>query len=655
MIYDFRMRRPLPTLAPLALVVLAAGCRSVPRETVLRAQDLRAEASPDLEAAAKSGSTGERRRAILAMARVQSPAYEETLARLARKGPASVRREAVFALGQLGFAETPEAPRARAALEASKSRAATALRPLLAERSAPLRAAAYEALGKTGSALDEPALAAGLRDQDPKVRGEAALALFRLRLQGAIPSFSTGSLTALRGAFADPRPSVRRAAVYPFSRYAEPSLAQPLSAECGPTETDRWARLFACRALGLIGRTAPAEELVRTMSGRDALLRYEAVRSLGLAGRAELLTPAVLTDSDAPVRAAAADALAASGDATLAGRLDAVEDAGSALARAAVTAAYAKLGPRERALRRLGEDRKDARWWVRAQAYKTYGELDAGTAAWTWAQRDADPRVAAAQLETLFGAAVSRSTRTAAALLVEVLADTAAPVELVGTAVDLAPKAPSASLLPGLKAVRESALGARYPEVGDAAVEAYNALASSFSADAPRLSPVPKTPSEPSPWLGTRLPATSVVLKTAKGEVEIALAVEEAPIHAAAFADSARRGVYDGLSWHRVVPGFVVQGGDPRGSGWGDCGFSLRDEINTLPFDRGVVGMPKAGKDTGGCQLFITLVPTPRLDGRYTAFGRVTRGLEVVDRLEPGDLIEKAWIAGGGRLSHRAP
>jgi peptidyl-prolyl cis-trans isomerase B (cyclophilin B) len=103
-------------------------------------------------------------------------------------------------------------------------------------------------------------------------------------------------------------------------------------------------------------------------------------------------------------------------------------------------------------------------------------------------------------------------------------------------------------------------------------------------------------------------------------------------------------GLYDGSTWHRVVSDFVIQGGDPRGSGWGDAGFSLRDEINPLRFKRGAVGMSNAGKDTGGCQLFITPVPAPHLDGRYTVFGRVTRGLDVVDRIEPGDRILKARV-----------
>ena len=104
------------------------------------------------------------------------------------------------------------------------------------------------------------------------------------------------------------------------------------------------------------------------------------------------------------------------------------------------------------------------------------------------------------------------------------------------------------------------------------------------------------------------------------------------------------RGLYDGLIWHRVVTAFVVQGGDPRGSGWGDAGWRLADEINPLAFVRGSVGMPKAGRDTGGCQLFVSLVPTPHLDGRYTNFGSVVSGMDALDRLEPGDRILRARL-----------
>ena len=134
-------------------------------------------------------------------------------------------------------------------------------------------------------------------------------------------------------------------------------------------------------------------------------------------------------------------------------------------------------------------------------------------------------------------------------------------------------------------------------------------------------------------------------METEKGTFVIALSSAEVAVtHAAAFAESVKKGFYDGLTWHRVVTAFVVQGGDPRGSGWGDAGWRLADEIAPVAFLRGTVGMPKAGKDTGGCQLFVSLVPTPHLDGRYTAFGRVVSGMEVLDLLEPGDKILSARL-----------
>ncbi len=140
-------------------------------------------------------------------------------------------------------------------------------------------------------------------------------------------------------------------------------------------------------------------------------------------------------------------------------------------------------------------------------------------------------------------------------------------------------------------------------------------------------------------------PAPVVEFVTDRGTFTVALASSgDAGNHVAAFVDGVKRHLYDGSTWHRVVTAFVIQGGDPRGSGWGDAGWRLADEINRLPFERGTVGMPKAGKDTGGCQLFVSLVPTPHLDGRYTAFGRVVSGLEVLDSIEPGDKIVRAFL-----------
>ncbi|MFQ5869788.1 MAG: peptidylprolyl isomerase, partial [Candidatus Zixiibacteriota bacterium] len=95
---------------------------------------------------------------------------------------------------------------------------------------------------------------------------------------------------------------------------------------------------------------------------------------------------------------------------------------------------------------------------------------------------------------------------------------------------------------------------------------------------------------------------------------------------------------------HRVVPNFVIQGGCPRGDGWGGPGYTVREEINKLGFERGTIGMATSGKDTGGSQFFICHSRQPHLDGRYTAFGRVVSGMEVVNEITVGDVIEKVEI-----------
>jgi cyclophilin family peptidyl-prolyl cis-trans isomerase/HEAT repeat protein len=146
------------------------------------------------------------------------------------------------------------------------------------------------------------------------------------------------------------------------------------------------------------------------------------------------------------------------------------------------------------------------------------------------------------------------------------------------------------------------------------------------------------------PRAGVSVFTPRVFLHTRKGTIEIHLDVVEAPLTSASFVALAERGFYDGLTFHRVEPGFVVQGGDPRGDGNGGPGYTLRCEITQRPYGRGSVGMALSGKDTGGSQFFVTLQPQPHLDGGFTRFGHVAAGLDVVDRLRPGDAIERVEV-----------
>ena len=133
-------------------------------------------------------------------------------------------------------------------------------------------------------------------------------------------------------------------------------------------------------------------------------------------------------------------------------------------------------------------------------------------------------------------------------------------------------------------------------------------------------------------------------IESARGPIVLELLGEDAPLTVANFVALARRGYYRKVHFHRVVPNFVAQDGDPRGDGNGGPGYAIRDEINTRRYTRGAVGMALSGPDTGGSQYFLTLSPQPHLDARYTIFARVVSGQDAMDRLVQGDAISNIVI-----------
>jgi cyclophilin family peptidyl-prolyl cis-trans isomerase len=130
-----------------------------------------------------------------------------------------------------------------------------------------------------------------------------------------------------------------------------------------------------------------------------------------------------------------------------------------------------------------------------------------------------------------------------------------------------------------------------------------------------------------------------VRIRTAPGEIVLELNPREAPLTVLNFLSLAERGYFNNGRWHRVVPNFVLQDGDPRGDGSGGPGTVIRDEINRLRYLRGALGMALSGPDTGGSQFFITHSPQPHLDGGYTIFGRVIEGMDIADRVVQDDPI----------------
>jgi cyclophilin family peptidyl-prolyl cis-trans isomerase len=136
----------------------------------------------------------------------------------------------------------------------------------------------------------------------------------------------------------------------------------------------------------------------------------------------------------------------------------------------------------------------------------------------------------------------------------------------------------------------------------------------------------------------------SVQLVTERGTITLGLAPIEAPLTVHNFLSLTTAGFYRNTRFHRVVPNFVAQDGDPRGDGSGGPGYAIRDELNRLRYDRGALGMALSGPDTGGSQYFITHSAQPHLDGGYTVFGRVLTGFSVLDALIEGDRLIEARV-----------
>ena len=166
-------------------------------------------------------------------------------------------------------------------------------------------------------------------------------------------------------------------------------------------------------------------------------------------------------------------------------------------------------------------------------------------------------------------------------------------------------------------------------------------------------------PQPPSGTLDTSKSYTARFV-TQRGDIVCELYASDAPLTVENFVNLSRSGFYDGTTFHRVIPGFMAQGGDPEGTGRGGPGYQFRDEFSpSLRHDAaGVLSMANAGPNTNGSQFFITFAPTPHLDGRHSVFGRVTAGMDVLRSIRerdpsrdtaPGDRIERIEISEGPR------
>ncbi|ATB40622.1 peptidylprolyl isomerase [Cystobacter fuscus] len=655
-------------------------------EEVARWEDRRSLADGRLVERALRGSTPVRVRAFLALARLQAPSTLDAVEVGLKDGEPPVRQAAAFAAGVLALSWEPLTPEEKSrlarALLASEYRtrqeAGGEARALEAESGAYL--ALIDSLGKLGTPdavarlverlslgpvlAGRAALALGVAGRRGTSLAEVPIARVEGLLQAGLPETTryggayllanlkrADALGPLRACLGDGAPDVRAVCAKGLGDAGAPedaAVVGALLADEVPRVAAEAARTLAklaarcsgdCTALDVLAGLAPgAGRVARGDSAAGHAWLALAQQGLPEAGRRVLVSLRRALQEAAPgavSEGAGGDLmnldcrLAAAMDRQH-GRLDEVLRCGGG--RVAESSRLA-LGLREVA------QSGAARGAGEAVRYLKHADARVRLAALAAVAARPVPEAAGPVRELLAGedAVVAASAAGTAAELkdMEALPRVRALAERVPREPDLAePVAAGLVALAGRDAeeVLRGWLGHPHANVRRVAAEALTRLTGQpvrapfveVSEEAHRPSPAPA--------------GTSLTFRTSKGDITVALDAE-APLTSGNLVTLARQGYFRGLAFHRVVPDFVAQGGDPRGDGEGGPGYSIRCEITHRRYARGVIGMALSGKDTGGSQFFFTLSPQPHLDGRYTAFGEVTRGLEVVDLLLEGDTL----------------
>ncbi len=465
--------------------------------------------------------------------------------------------------------------------------------------------------------IDDPraftALAVLVKDEHPYTRAFAAKGLGGLKNRDAVP--------LLAPLVAAPERAVAVEAIRALGRIGDPAGAPPLLAiiQAGtPPKGDPTLRIEAVAAMGGVGAGASGvfDTLLDLLADSNPLVRAAAIASLAQVDRDGFVTTLSALDPDADwrVRAALASVLGTLPPEAGLARLRAMLADADKRVIPPVLESLAKIAPPDAGAVMIEHLKADDPM-VRAAAADALGELKplegappALADAYTLGQRDPEyaARVSAISALAKFGAAA------ATPVLMTALADREWAVRLRAAAL-LKEFDPSSNAESQIR-----------PAPAASGVDFYEAA---HVVDPPV--------------------STSAYIDTDRGTIQIELAVLDAPITVESFVTLARKNFFDGLSFHRVVPDFVVQTGDPRSDGSGGPGFTIRDELNERPYLRGTVGMALDGPDTGGSQFFITHSPQPHLDAKYTVFGRVVDGMDVVDALQPGDVIRGVRIWNG--------
>ncbi len=620
-----------------------------------------------------------RSRALLALARIGAPQTAGTIGNALKDPEAMPRTEAAFAAGSLGtwipLNDATRDPLVEKLLAAEANEADLSVRQVQ-----------LEALGKLATPAAVDRLVERLYGTPPEIEAQAALSLGVAAKRGAqLPPKALTALSPLMKPEASP--AARFGAAYALAMSKLPA-ARPALLLCTQDEQSE-VRINCARGLGEVGTDIDAVTLRKLMQDPDYRVVVEATRALAklasrckaascpaigaladLTYRADRLEAGDVAGGGQPILALAQQGLPASGRSlltTLRGRIGAATPKAEGTLKddlatldCRLAAAMDRQGGKLEEVLNCGsglvpEERRLA-LGLHELAQSPTSQPDARVVHVLMYLQNKDGRVKSAALEVL-GETKSPSaaehvrpligsddlpTAVAAASAAGKLGDKAAAPAIRR----LAPKVvkspeyaePIADALASLEAKEAEPelrawMNQPHPNLRIAAAKALTRLTG-------QPVEVPHVEWPEVPFRKPYLPKTGKLLvRTEKGDIEIALFREEAPLTSANIWSLAEKGFYRNLTFHRVVPDFVVQGGDPRGDGEGGPGYMIPCEINRKKYLRGVVGMALSGPDTGGSQFFITHSPQPHLDGRYTAFGEVVNGREVVDRLIEGDKI----------------
>lgn len=687
--------KPVPVAPPPAPVLprdtKAAWILRLEQQRMLRDPNVGAEADP---APPPSGAAGSFR-----------PAQAPDLPALVRDVDSGVRRRAALAIGRVGRVEgapplvealsDPEDDvRAMAAFALGLIAPETAVAPLeaaLNDPSALVRGRAAEALGLIGvpaaaavvadAAVSCGPLLAGIASDDEEWPKSAEIEFCRLSLFALVRLKDYHHLARVVLDQAGQPVSTWWPVAFALQRIGDKQAAPALLKLAAADGV--YTPAFALRGLAAAGerRAVPIAQALAARTTADPRLRIAAIRALGDLGGAEAAGTllALVRSKDAPgnvVLEAVTAAGALADPQSFDPLLDLLTDAWPAM-RAAALAAAARTNPDGFLIVASGLP-PDPEWSVRAALASVLATLpgDQVRSGLLELAQDKDPRVQAPALRALAKVgAPDLTARLFAALETDDFVVRAATADLIGEtrpadAIERLTAAYTRGESDSAYAARAAALGAlaKYGTTDQARAVLRRGLDDKAwpvrlrAAELLRSLGEPEAaPAVPAPL---RQPAASfespallhpsfsphAFIETKKGTIEIELNLVDAPITSQSFIDLARLGFFNGLRIHRVVPNFVAQGGDPRGDGEGGPGFTLMDELSPLPYLRGTVGMALDWRDTAGSQFFVTLSPQPHLDAKYTVFGQLVRGGEVLDQLSQWDVIDRVKIWDGVTL-----